>query len=438
MTKADDALNDRDNSVRRRTPGDFMRSGDGSPWAWDGVARKKDGDPKKKRAGRSSSAGHGLGGSSFGLQRHAEVHSFKAAALMMGEAQRQLGPHVELWDLTEDRVRQTINSLLVEGQKRAGMWVKADRGTLTHLVLERVALDIIDGGDGVVALTDLYPQAEALGMSGELLEAAGEIFREFFGTIATPLASEMKVINPEYNLAGTADLVLRLRVDLTDSLTAGKSVGADLKTGMVGDLTAVGQCAQLAAYFGESGLPYHINDEEETDDIGAPVEWPWSVDTEEALVLHMPISDALKVGDLQLRLVVADLVHGEAALRLSAEANGFKVPGGLIPVDGTPLRRQVSTSELTENLVKSLAAARVDESLEWLLQRLQVISESPQALALLREMWPDDVSPTAIKDGTLDPDHVTPIGRLLGHVEAEFSLPFPTTDPRSTKSGSKP
>jgi hypothetical protein len=433
MADATTKLDGQDNSVRRRTPGDFMRSGDSLPYWWDGQTTKRDGEPKLKRAGRSSNAGYGVKPQGFALQRHKEVSDFCATALMIDEAYRQLGAYPELWDLTSKRTREIIDSLLVEGRERAGVWIKANRGTLIHTVLELVALAIIAGDDPAdVDLAPLIDEAEDLGMGQEVLEAARELFIEFFDLYAEPLFAEARTVHPGYNFAGTADLVVRWKVSPCEGVEAGDVTGSDLKTGRVDGFTKISQCAQLAAYFGPGAMRYQIDDD---DDPGRPVEWPEDIRRDVAVIVQVPLDDALQTGELLLRLHVVDLDAGVEVLDRAKAMAEFDVPDHLrSPLDA--LRRNLSDSALVRDLTASLALVKHEQMLDWFSQRLTVIVEHPKGTELLVELWPsDDIPRTAVKERTLDPEHVQPIHRLISHIEAELHLPFGPSDPRAAKTG---
>lgn len=432
-------LDQQDNSRRQRTPGDFPRTGDGSPYFHDGESVKRDGDPKLKRAGRMSSAGGAVkGGGGFGIQRHNEVYDFAAVAVQMDEAARLIGPYPALWDLTSKSVRATMNTLLVEGRNRVGKFIKADRGTLIHEVSDRVATAMIAGDSPMaVDLEDLYEEATELGMSSEVVEKARDLYIRFYNEVATPVASEVRAINVEHNLAGTADHMIRLLGDIDFggiTLTAGTLVGGDTKTGRVDSMTEVSQAAQLAGYFGRHAMRYVFDGPE--DEVGHPEAWPDDLCRDYAIVVSVKLDDALSTGNLTLRLILVDLAVGEQILNLASTVNRFDAGNVLHEASGVSLTVGLQSSELVTGLQASLDAVAHERVQEWLHQRLAVIAEYPRALEKLQEMWPDDVARDAIKTRTLSPEHVNGIGRLLGHIESSFSLPFGATDPRSALTGS--
>lgn len=435
MSKANAALDQHDNSVRRRHPEDFARTGDDSPYVWDGVTMKKDGTPKLKRAGRSSNAGYGASPTGPALTRYKETGDFLAVSLMQPEAFYRLGPYPELWDTDDKATRATMNSLLVEGRERAGVWVKANRGTLVHSVLERVALAMIAGESAQVDVDDLETEAVDLGMTLELLEQARDLFIEFFNRHARPLASEIKVVHPHWNTAGTADLVLEWLVDVGSEIKAGEVTGGDLKTGRVDHFNEVSQAAQLAAYFSKGSMPYEL-DPDDLEDTGHPVEWEWPVSTRWAVVLQMSVDQAREIGVLDLKVHLVDLDRGVEVLEFSRAVSQFSVDLAVqdMGVVGT---RKLQDSNLVTALRQSVDNAIHERCLTWLAQRIKVIVEHPQGTAGLLELWPDEIPRSAVKDGSLSPEHVNIIHRLLSHVEANCSLPFPDRDPRMDVTGSR-
>jgi len=438
MTKADAALNGSDNSRRQRAPFNYQRTGDDTPYRWDGVSTLKDGSPKLMRAGRSSNAGYAVKGDGQALTRYKEVGDFLAVTLMQDEAARLIGPYPELWDLTDAATKAKINTLLVTGRERAGVWIKANRGSLIHEVSDRVAKALIAGKSWETPVDDLYPEAERLGMVAEVVDMARELYGEFYTSIAAPVGSEMTAVHAEFNLAGTADHLLRALVDLefpAVTLPAGTLFGGDTKGGRVDHYTAISQAAQLAAYFGKGAQRYVFDDEH--DETGHPEEWPDDLNRETAVILNVPLDEALRTGNLELRLIAVDLIDGCNALELAREVAKFSLPNALSPAAAPVGVRHLMDSALVADLRASIDLVTHERTQEWLHQRLATISGYPAALARLRELWPDDVSASAIKDRTLDPEHVNGISRLLAHIESDFALPFPADDPRVRRNGNR-
>jgi len=437
MTDSTDAgrkLDAVDNSVQQRIAGDFWRSGDGTPYWWDGVTLNKDGSPKLRRAGRASNAGHGLGGD-FALERWRQTYQFVGAQIMADEARRMLGHYPELWDTDDRATREVIASLVAEGFERAGGTIDADRGTLLHVILERCGQAVIAGDDpNAVDVADLEPGAAALGLPMELLEHSRALFARLFLEVAEPLACELKIVNPPYNKCGTADLIVRWRVDVCAEVLAGDVTGADLKTGKIAPYNIVGMTAQMAAYFASSSRPYTAG--VDATDPGHPAEWPWELERGHAVLLHMPIREALEGGELALRLVVVDLELGTEALELALAVSSF-APTMIVPSTFAPLSSHLSESRLLADLRLSVALAMRERVAEWLHQRVAAIAEFPIAVEHLGRLWPEELPRSILRDHALPDEYVEPIIRLLAFIEGEYHLPFGPTDPRMRLEGSR-
>lgn len=425
---------DGDRAVARRDGG-IARRGDGIPYGVpDPTDLTKKGTPRLKPMGRPSNAGAGLA-NAMPLARHREGYLAKGLALMYPVLCTELGPYPELWDLGDERTREVLNTALVEGLRRAGYWVKADRGTLVHKILHRVAAAVIAGQTGAdVELGDLVDEAVELGLSLELLEAARSLFVEFFAAIAVPLAAEVHAMHPHFRKLGTADLVLRWLVDWDElRVRTGDVTGADLKSGRVDELTALEQHAQLGSYFA-AGSTMYVLDPVDMTDMGHPEPWPWPVRPDRAVIVHLPIDDAIAVGDLRLELVGVDLIASTYLLELAREVADCRAEYGPRVLVG---RRHLDASELMSDLQASIAAVHHERTLEWFHGRLRTISTFRPALETLRRLWPSDIVTTAVRDRTLAPEHVEVIDRLLGFVEAEHRLPWPARDPRMPLEGAR-
>ena len=422
-----------DNGVRRRAPDDVPRQGDGTPWAWDGITLTKAGKPKLKVAGRPSNAGFG----SFGLGHYRDGYLVVAVAQMMDELRSVLGWHPQLWKLTP-AVRRQVDEIVEEGLRRAGYWTKADRGTLDHKILQRVATEIIAGRSGMDAeLDDLHDQAIALGLSDDLMEQSRSAMVELLTSVMVPLASEVHAYNPRFNKLGTADLIGQMLVDV-GPVHAGDVVGVDKKTGRADELNAVDHACQLTCYFGPDSMRYALT--EDLADLGHPEPWAWPLRRDVALILHTPLDPALAVGTLDVNLVVVDLTAGQRALELADAVAGFTLGDmAVVAHTGNPvITRTVDNSQLLEDLRASVAAVTHTRTVEWLGQRLRAVVKHPLGPPLLVKLWPDaDIPRSAVRDKTLTPEHVEPIDRLLAYIEAELHIPWPPNDPRLDLSGGR-
>src|SRR5699024_12213639 len=95
--------------------------------------------------------------------------------------------------------------------------------------------------------------------------------------------SEVKIVNDEHHVAGTADLIYNFANSVETPfgvIPAGHGIVADLKTGSVSELSGLKMAGQLAAY--SHGKPYD-------DEKGKRLPWPVHMESWVGLILKVDL-----------------------------------------------------------------------------------------------------------------------------------------------------
>lgn len=303
-----------DNGVRRRTPGDFMRDGGGTPWVTnpDGAVVKsgpRKGLPKLEKYGRPSSLGKDIE-NTYNLDRWNErqiVHGIaKTIAFPDGDDDEAwVDAMVALSDREFDDCKSELDAIVVNAKARAKANLAAERGTHTHLLAE---LDDTDR-DPIAAMEN----GEALGIPIEAQKAMLEAWRLLcLQHNLEILATEQTVVHDEWRQAGTLDRIVRLGSDLTFAngvtITAGTVLLCDIKTGKLrtspngATINYWHSYAVQCCVYAES-KPYHCGVGDGDDRRG---EWDYLMTARWAVIAHIPVEDALN-GAATARLVLVDI-----------------------------------------------------------------------------------------------------------------------------------
>lgn len=303
-----------DNGVRRRTPGDFMRDGGGTPWVTnpDGAVVKsgpRKGLPKLEKYGRPSSLGKDIE-NTYNLDRWNErqiVHGIaKTIAFPDGDDDEAwVDAMVALSDRDFDDCKAELDAIVVNAKARAKANLAAERGTHTHFLAE---LDDTDR-DPIAAMEN----GEALGIPIEAQRAMLEAWRLLCLQHSLEiLATEATVVHDEWRQAGTLDRIVRLGADLHFAngvtIPAGTVLLCDIKTGKL-RTSANGAtvdywhsyAVQCCVY--RDSRPYRCGVGDGDDERG---EWPFEMHQGWALIAHIPVEEALN-GQATARLVLVDL-----------------------------------------------------------------------------------------------------------------------------------
>ena len=297
------------NGVRRRTPGDFMRDGGGTPWVTnpDGAVVKsgpRKGLPKLEKYGRPSSLGKDIE-NTYNLDRWNERQIVHGLASDNQEVLAALEKLAGCLDPHHPETRAVADAVVVAAKRAAKANLAAERGTHTHLLAE---LDDTDR-DPIAAMEN----GEALGIPIEAQRAMLEAWRLLCRQHSLEiLATEATVVHDEWRQAGTLDRIVRLGADLHFAngvtIPAGTVLLCDIKTGKL-RTSANGAtvdywhsyAVQCCVY--RDAQPYRCGVDDGDDERG---EWPFEMDLEWAVIAHIPVEEALN-GQATARLVLVNL-----------------------------------------------------------------------------------------------------------------------------------
>lgn len=408
-----------------RRPGDYRRCGpDGPPFVLDPTgARTRGGKVRSLLYGRPSGF-HRWIENGFALERWSE-------RMVLVGLSRLVADGVVNGPLEHDD--GDLDELVARAKHVAGADLAAARGTAAHEAthrlhdLERAELDVIAG-------------LEELGFSDELVDAILLAYEDALARWGLEvLASEVRVVDDVWRLAGTADRFVRLTRDLRFGdvvIRAGTVVVLDLKTGALrvkgGEvLYWSGYAVQLRSY--AHGCLYVIEGDDERRE---PL--PWPVDTSSGLILHVDIAGALDTDVVTASLWWCDLEHGRALGELACCARDAASTGGVfVQCSEGPLARTVEVpgpTDLELELAASLDAAGVPvdaraELRAWLQDRIDAVGRhSPAAATDLSRAWPAGVAALRTSDAHSD-DELAAITAALDQVETDHSVPFGPSRP---------
>lgn len=280
---------------------------------------------------------------------------------------------------------------------------KADQGTGLHAILARIEDPNDDFEVPPEYETDVSAYLACLRRYG--LESA---------------LIECHMVNDEYRAAGTADRVYRLNMPLLtprgDYLEPGTLVIGDLKTGQKLDFALPGYAVQMALY--ATSTLYDIHSERR---IVTP-----QIDPNWTLLVHTP------AGRSVCRLLWCSIEVGLYGGYLAHEVKQWRKrwKSGIDLYDELPVPEPTRPAEApafsgTDEITppSEIMAAM----LEWCQARLRSIGANDHARHWLLASWPTSLpKPSAI----CEPDDIVVLLDLLDSIEAQFSLPFVSADPR--------
>jgi len=280
---------------------------------------------------------------------------------------------------------------------------RADQGTGLHAMTAR-AEDATD--------VDFDPPDEFL---PDLTAYRGSL--DDYGLVSEMI--EVPLVNDPYRAAGTADRVWRTtRVLFTPDgsrLEAGELILGDLKTGKKLDFSLPGYAVQIALY--ASGVLYDVVADRRL--ATPPINQSWG------LLAHMPFGSGrceMRWIDLSIGRLGADLAQSVKSWRKMWKNGTYDAPVAELPKD-----------EMVERLVEVFDAEAgpvipLADMSAWCQERINAIGENANAKRGLIQKWPEGL-PTPKKGITTDVELCTLL-TLLDTIEAEFSIPWPSRDPR--------
>lgn len=247
------------------------------------------------------------------LEDKFNLHQWDKRMVVIGMSER---PDLVLSASATDRDdKQALNSIADRAKEVAKASAAATTGTALHSFTERV-----DRGQPVGIIPDAY-KADV----DAYRAATAELY---------PLCIETFTVHDGLKIGGTPDRVVRFR---------GRAYIADVKTGSV-EYGAGKIAMQLAVY--AHSLRY-------SPETGERAPYPEPVDTEQAIVIHLP------AGTGECRLYWADIGAGWDAVQLARDVRGWRARKGLLtawPEPSPPV-----ASALTNALKAISSASTVDE-----------------------------------------------------------------------------
>lgn len=286
--------------------------------------------------------------------------------------------------------KRTLNSICERAGEAGGATTRRDLGTAWHSIAEHAAEDP-NWIPPAPYDKDIAALREALRVAG--LEIVGGM-------------NERMMVNDEWAIAGTADLIL------TDG---DQLFFADYKTGSSVELGSLGFAIQLAIYANCNNL-YTQHPTDPTLDIREPMP---RVSKSTGIIIH------IQPGSAHCDLYWLDLEIGAEALELALGVRAMRKQKPLVKI--APVA-QVKA----EKIVQRIEAGHItDTAREALVQRAKTLAEAGHTDAIL-EAWPADI-PTPKTGHPYTIEQAERIGAALALVEKLFGEPFPPAEPTDTK-----
>lgn len=406
-----------------RIPGDFRRAGEnGPPYVLDsdGELTKK-GTPRSRLYGRPSGF-HRWIDNAWNLEKWSERMVLVGTCLLVADGVIN-GP-------IDPEAKSDTDALVARAKHIAGATLAAERGTSFHEATH--ALHDVEHAEA-----DVIERLPELGFPPPVIEAVLEVYRhalERWGLEV--LASEVRCVDDSWCLAGTIDRIARLARDLAFgdiTIPAGTVVVLDLKTGQQrvhGGRPEYwdGYSVQVASY--AQSMRYVIDGDDEHRE-----PWPWRIDADHALILHLDIAGALDTDVATATLWHVDLQVGRLLGELAAAArDASRWTPPFTQLGAGPAAVTVDWGETPSPLEHELIASLRIELRKWLQGRIDEIGQHKAARADLQRLWPD-CPPLRQADDHTD-EQLAEIEAAIDRVDTDHSLPFPakrpgTVEPRS-------
>lgn len=198
-------------------------------------------------------------------------------------------------------------------------------------------------------------------------------------------------------IAGTADRGIA-------TLPDGRRIIADLKTGRNLDYSWQEISMQLAIYANHNHT-YNPT----TDRLGPPLE---NLDTTIGLIIHLP-----SAGPQTCDLYLIDLTAGIEAVDYALWVRNWRKRNGLAQV-----YRPNPTSKTNRGGQHAIN--------DWLRERIAALSNKPDAVRMLLQLWPETIPKPMPHD--LDSDQTNQMDTALNKVESAFDIPFSVERPGKT------
>lgn len=278
--------------------------------------------------------------------------------------------------------KRTLNQLCERAAEAGGATARRDLGTAWHSIAERAAEDP-NWTPPAPYDRDIHALREALRIAGLQIVSG---------------MNERMMVNDEWAIAGTADLILTDGTEL---------FFADYKTGSSVDLGSLGFAIQLAIYANCNNL-YTQHPTDPTLDIREPMP---AVSKSTGVIIH------IEPGSGHCDLYWLDLEIGAEALDLALGVRAMRKQKPLAKIAPAV---QVKAEQIAERVE---AGHITDRAREAIVDRVRAIVESGNTDAIL-EAWPADI-PTPKTGHPYTVEQAERIGAALALVEKLFDLPFP-------------
>lgn len=353
-------------------------------------------DGKNVRYRRSSSVGKVLDDES-GIQ------FWQSCTQLIGAAQRpDLMAEVSLltYEADKGKIYDIAEQCLVTGKGRQ----RAVLGTAIHAMLDQIDSD----ADWTPA-----PQFQALC-------EAYVMVRDLFGLVAVDI--ECKCVNDEYRLAGTMDRRYRTTKPLVAPdgtiIPIGSILAGDTKTGRTLEYAGGTYATQVAGYV--DSVRYDVQTDERSE-FEPPTYKEWAV------IFHV-VPD-----DVRVEVYWIDLEAGRHGLALAQQVYEWRRRSDLLSLARIPLRivpgEMAAPSDQEQPITASNSVTEASAVRSWLLERLEAVRQAgPDAVEALRRCWPAGVA--GFKSEAHTEADYDEIDVALSQVEKEYSLSYPTADPR--------
>jgi len=300
-----------------------------------------------------------------------------------------------------DEDRETKKELREKALDKGAANEKADQGTGLHAMTARVETPTDTWEPPALYEPDLTAYTACL---------------ERYGLVSEMI--EVPIVNDVWRAAGTADRIYRLTKTLTlptgEQMVAGTLVVGDLKTGQKLDFSLPGYTVQMAIY--ALGSLYDIVNERRMPTPAIDDRW--------TILVHLP------VGKARCELLWCSIEIGNYGAYLAQAVKEWRKKWK----SGHDFYDELPIPEPIENLLaEELGAWRPapsdlrEEMNAWIIERVRACGAHKLARQRLLLTWPEDVTTR----GPWTELDMVKILDGLDRVEAEFSIPFPSEDPRA-------
>jgi PD-(D/E)XK nuclease superfamily len=319
------------------------------------------------------------------------INKWDKAMVALGLALRpDLLSQVHTVDFEDPTQKPILYGICDRAHKAGGGDKASDLGTAWHAIAHQAAEEP-DWMPPAPYDRDIAALRETLRVAG--LEIVGRM-------------NERMMVNDDWQIAGTADLILTDGTDL---------FYADYKTGREVKYSGLDYSIQLAIYANCQNL-YTQHPTDPLLDVREPMP-PVSKST--GIIIH------IRPGSGHCDLYWLDLEIGLEALELAMEVRVMRKQKPLVKIAPTA---QVKA----EKIVQRIEAGQItDTAREALVQRAKTLVEAGHTDAIL-EAWPADI-PTPKTGHPYTIEQAERIGAALALIEKFFGEPFPPAEPTDTK-----